>query len=122
MRCHDRGTPDEYEQRDRARQIRSAAAGRRQSPGDRVILRLVWENVRFRPLRTLLSILLIGVPVMLILTLVGVSQGFMEDSKDRTRGVGADIMFRPPGSSITSGGTASIREGAVARLAEVPHV
>jgi len=87
-----------------------------------VILRLVWENVRFRPMRTLLSILLIGVPVMLILTLVGVSRGFMQDSKERTRGVGADIMFRPPGSSITSGGTASIREGAVARLAEVPHV
>jgi putative ABC transport system permease protein len=87
-----------------------------------MILRLVWENVRFRPMRTLLSILLIGVPVMLILTLVGVSQGFMDDSRQRTRGVGADIIFRPPNSSFTSGGTSSIPEGAVAKLAEVPHV
>jgi putative ABC transport system permease protein len=86
-----------------------------------VILTLVWENIRFRPLRTLLSILLIGVPVMLILTLVGVSRGFMEDSQKRTRGVGADIMFRPPNSSFTTG-TASIPEAAAARLAEVPHV
>lgn len=87
-----------------------------------MILRLVWENIRFRPLRTLLSILLIGVPVMLILTLVGVSQGFMEDSKDRTRGVGADIMFRPPNSSFTTGNSAPIPDAAVAKLAEVPHV
>jgi putative ABC transport system permease protein len=87
-----------------------------------VILRLVWENIRFRPMRTLLSILLIGVPVMLILTLVGVSRGFMEDSKQRTRGVGADIMFRPPNSSFTTGNSAPIAEGAAAKLAEVPHV
>jgi putative ABC transport system permease protein len=87
-----------------------------------VILRLVWENIRFRPMRTLLSILLIGVPVMLILTLVGVSRGFMEDSRQRTRGVGADIIFRPPNSSFTSGATSPIPQGAVATLAKVPHV
>lgn len=87
-----------------------------------MIFRLVWENIRFRPMRTLLSVLLIGVPVMLILTLVGVSQGFMQDSRERTRGVGADIIFRPPNSSFTTGGTSSMREGAVAKLAEVPHV
>jgi len=87
-----------------------------------VIFRLVWENIRFRPMRTLLSVLLIGVPVMLILTLVGVSRGFMEDSKQRTRGVGADIIFRPPNSSFTSGATSPIPQGAVATLAQVPHV
>jgi len=73
-------------------------------------------------MRTLLSVLLIGVPVMLILTLVGVSQGFMQDSRQRTRGVGADIIVRPSNSSFTSGGTSSIPEGYVAKLAEVPHV
>ncbi len=86
-----------------------------------MILRLVWENIRFRPLRTLLSILLIGVPVMLILTLVGVSQGFMDESKERTRGVGADIIFRGPGS-FGSSTTSPIPEGAVAKLAQFPHV
>ena len=38
--------------------------------------RLVWENIRFRPVRTLLSILLIAVPVTLILMLIGLSHGF----------------------------------------------
>jgi putative ABC transport system permease protein len=73
-------------------------------------------------MRTLLSVLLIGVPVMLILTLVGVSRGFMEDSKERTRGVGADIIIRPPHSSFTSGNSASMSEKMVAKLGEQPHV
>ena len=87
-----------------------------------MILRLVLENIRFRPMRTLLSILLIGVPVMLILTLVGVSNGFMEDSQNRTRGVGADILVKPGNSSFTTGNTAPLSEKLVARLAEEPHV
>jgi len=87
-----------------------------------MILRLVWENVRFRPLRTLLSVLLIGVPVMLILTLVGVSHGFMEDSQQRSRGVGADIIVRPPGSSFSTGSNATMLDSMVSKLGEQPHV
>ncbi len=87
-----------------------------------MILRLVWENIRFRPLRTLLSILLIGVPVMLILTLVGVSEGFMDDSHRRAQGVGADIFVWPPGHSFTSGNSVNLAEGAVGVLAKQPHV
>jgi putative ABC transport system permease protein len=87
-----------------------------------MILRLVWENICFRPMRTLLSVLLIGVPVMLILTLVGVTQGFMDDSHRRTRGVGADIFVRPPGSSIASFSGAPMSEKLAAVLAKQPHV
>ena len=78
-----------------------------------MILRLVWENICFRPMRTLLSVLLIGVPVMLILTLVGVSHGFMDDSHRRTEGVGADIIIYPPGHSFTGGSGAPIPAAAV---------
>jgi putative ABC transport system permease protein len=53
-------------------------------------------------MRSLLSILLIGVPVTLILCLVGISRGFLEDSQRRARGVGADILVRPKGSSVLS--------------------
>jgi putative ABC transport system permease protein len=87
-----------------------------------VILRLVLENIRFRPMRTLLSVLLIGVPVMLILTLVGVSQGFTEDSHRRTQGVGADIFVWPPGHSFTSFSGSTIPEKVVDVLGRVPHV
>lgn len=87
-----------------------------------MILRLVLENICFRPMRTLLSVLLIGVPVMLILTLVGVSQGFMDDSHRRARGVGADIFVWPPGHSFTSGSAAPLPEKITDVLAKQPHV
>ena len=39
-------------------------------------------------MRSLLSFLLIGVPVTLILTLVGLTHGMIEDSQQRQRGSG----------------------------------
>jgi len=87
-----------------------------------VIFNLVWENVRFRPVRTLLSMLLIAVPVTLILTLVGMSRGFLEDSARRSEGVGADILFRPPGSSIMTFSGAPLSDKFVDQLAKEPHV
>jgi len=59
-----------------------------------VIGKLVFENLKHRPMRSLLSILLIGVPVTLILCLVGLSKGMIADSQQRARGSGADIMVR----------------------------
>jgi putative ABC transport system permease protein len=87
-----------------------------------MIGRLVWENVGNRPLRTLLSILMIAVPVTLILTLIGLSNGFVEDSKKRQAGVGADIIFKAPGSNPISFSTASMPDALVDRLAKEPHV
>lgn len=87
-----------------------------------MIARLVWENIRFRPLRTLLSVLLIGVPVMLILTLVGITHGFMDESKKRTAGVGADVIVRPPGSAYGTGTTAPMSPKLPAKLAEEAHI
>jgi putative ABC transport system permease protein len=62
--------------------------------------KLVLENLKHRPMRTLLSILVIGMQVTMILCLVGISHGFIEDSQRRARGVGADIVIRPKGSSL----------------------
>jgi putative ABC transport system permease protein len=88
-----------------------------------VVLKLVWENVRFRPVRTLLSILLIALPVTLILTLVGLSHGFIEGSEKRAEGVGADILFRPKGSTVLgSFNGAPLSEKFVDQLAKEPHV
>jgi len=61
---------------------------------------LVLENLKHRPLRTLLSIIAIGVQVTMILTLVGLSRGMLDDQKRRAKGVGADILVRAPGSSL----------------------
>lgn len=64
-----------------------------------MIYRLVFENLKHRPVRTLLSVFAIGVEVTLILTLVGVSRGVLSDLASRSRGTGADIIIRPPDSS-----------------------
>lgn len=65
-----------------------------------MINRLVLENLKHRPLRTFLTALSIGFQVTMILTLVGVSHGMLEDSKRRARGTNADIFIRPPGTSV----------------------
>jgi putative ABC transport system permease protein len=86
-----------------------------------VTAKLVLQNLKHKPMRSLLSILLIGVPVTLILCLVGLSHGFLEDSQRRTRGIGADVIVRPPASTILtlSGG---ISDKIVEWLGQQPHV
>ncbi len=52
----------------------------------------------------------------MILTLVGLSRGMVEDAQTRARGIGADILVRPPGSSVFSTATAAIPEGVLKRV------
>lgn len=84
--------------------------------------KLVWENLKHRPMRSLLSILLISVPVTLILTLVGLSHGFLESSQQRARGIGADIVVRPKDSSYLTLSGAPMSEDIGKFLAKQPHV
>jgi putative ABC transport system permease protein len=67
-----------------------------------VLNKLVVENLKHRPVRTGLSILAIGVEVTMMLTLVGLSHGTLNESARRARGVGADVIVRPPGTSVIS--------------------
>lgn len=87
-----------------------------------MIVRLVLENVRHRPIRTLLSILLIAIPVTLILSLIGLSNGFLEDSRKRSAGVGADILLKPPGSSLMSFSSGALPQKVVDVLMTEPHI
>ena len=67
-----------------------------------MINKLVIENLKHRPIRTLLSVFAIGIQVTMVLTLVGLSTGMMEEQARRSRGIGADIVVRAPGSSAIS--------------------
>jgi putative ABC transport system permease protein len=88
-----------------------------------MIAKLVVANLTHRAVRTALSILLIAVPVALMLTLVGLSRGFIEDSSRRQRGMGADILVRSPDSrTAASVALTNLPEKLVARLGEIPHV
>ena len=86
------------------------------------INRFVLSNLGYRPVRTLLSILAIAVEVTMILTLVGVSYGTLDATARRARGVGSDIMIRPPGSSIIGLSSAPMTDLLVPMLMKQPHI
>jgi putative ABC transport system permease protein len=86
-----------------------------------LIYRLVLENLKHRPVRTFLSALAIGVQVTMILTLVGVSRGMLADLAQRSRGTGADIVVRPPDSSIL-GSSGNMPEKITSIITGLPHV
>jgi putative ABC transport system permease protein len=84
--------------------------------------KLIFENLRHRPLRSLLSVFLIGIGVTLILALVGLSQGMLAETERRTRGVGADILLKPPGAALLSFSGAPLPQKLADALATYPHV
>jgi putative ABC transport system permease protein len=86
------------------------------------INRFVLSNLAHRPIRSLLSILAIAVEVTMILTLVGVSYGTLDGTARRTRGVGADIVIRPPGSSVIGLSTAPMTDKLVSAVGQQPGV
>ena len=87
-----------------------------------MIHRLVFENLKHRPIRTLLSIFAIGVQVTMILTLVGLSEGVLGDFAQRTRGTGADVVVRAPDSSVLSLGGVNMPESIVGVVRQMEHV
>lgn len=87
-----------------------------------MINKLVLSNLAHRPVRTALSILAIAVEVTMILTLVGVSYGTLDGTARRARGVGADIMIRPPGSSLLGLSTAPMNDHLIGLVEKQPFV
>lgn len=69
----------------------------------------------------MLSILVIGVQVTMVLTLVGLSEGVLNDQKTRARGAGADLMIRPSGSSIL-GASGNMNAKILPFVEKQPHI
>jgi putative ABC transport system permease protein len=65
-----------------------------------VIGHLVMRNVVHRPIRTLVSVVAVGVEVALVLTIVGLTSGLLQETAKRIEGIGADIMVQPPSASV----------------------
>ncbi len=84
--------------------------------------RLVIENLRFRIVRTVLSIVAIAIEVTMILTIVGLSEGMLADAQRRASGIGADIVVRPPGTSVIALSSAPMPQKMVQFIESQPHV
>lgn len=85
-----------------------------------MINKLVLENLKHRWVRTFLCALVVGVQVMSILTLIGLSRGMLEDSAKRASGTGADILLKPGGTFSLS--TGQVLQKFVPFIAKQPHV
>src|SRR5260370_15240990 len=85
--------------------------------------KLIISNLLYRPVRSLMSVTGIAVEIVLILVIVGLLLGIVDDSRQRQQGMGADIMVQPPGTSFMmglSGLPISTKVGD--KVSSLPHV
>jgi putative ABC transport system permease protein len=85
--------------------------------------KLVVANLLHRPLRSIISVLAVAIEVIMILSIVGIFMGMLNDNKQRTNGIGADLILWPSGSSYMNGvGGAPMTAKIAEPLRKLPHV
>src|SRR5215470_15395830 len=87
------------------------------------LLQMFWGSITARPLRSFLSVIAIALQVILVLMVVGLTSGVISEWGKRVEGVGADILVRPPNSSIFFAfSSAVMQESLGGQLATLPGV
>jgi putative ABC transport system permease protein len=85
--------------------------------------KLIFANLLHRPVRSIISVLAVAIEVVMILSIVGIFMGMLNDTKQRTNGIGADLMVRPSNASIFVGVSgAPMSDKIVDVLRRLPHV
>jgi putative ABC transport system permease protein len=85
--------------------------------------KMIVANLVHRPIRSIISIFAVAVEVTLILLIVGLALGILDDNKARQVGIGADLTVRPPGSSnLAALGGAPVPSRVADILRKQPHV
>jgi len=85
--------------------------------------RMIVGNLAHRPIRSLISIVAVALEVTLILLIVGLCLGMLQDQRTRNAGIGADVIVLPPGSSFIAGLTNAPMPIKIKDvLAKLPHV
>src|ERR1700752_4472707 len=85
--------------------------------------KLVFANLLHRPLRSLISVLAVAIEVVMILSIVAIFMGMLDDQKQRINGIGADLVVSPSNASFMNGvGGAVIPIRLADFLAKLPHV
>ncbi|MBI2955990.1 MAG: ABC transporter permease [Acidobacteria bacterium] len=84
---------------------------------------LIVGHLLHRPLRTLITVVAVGVEVCLVVIIVGLTTGLLQETAKRIEGVGADLMLQPPASNFLlafSGAPMPIK--IKEKLDAIPHV
>jgi putative ABC transport system permease protein len=87
--------------------------------------KMIVSNLAHRPLRSIISIFAVAIEVTLILLIVGFALGTLNDQRTRKKGIGADIIVRPPGSSnfdALSSAPVSVKVGDMLKEKLKPHI
>jgi len=85
--------------------------------------KLIFANLLHRPVRSIISVLAVAIEVVMILSIVGIFMGMLNDQKQRTNGIGADLMLRPNNASIMNGvGGAPMPAKNIEAIRRLPHV
>jgi putative ABC transport system permease protein len=85
--------------------------------------KLIFANLLHRPLRSIISVLAVAIEVVMILSIVGIFMGMLNDQKQRTNGIGADLVVSPSNASFMNGVSGAPMSVKLAGfLAGLPHV
>src|SRR5919202_1489555 len=83
---------------------------------------LVVNNIRQRPIRSLVSVAGVALGVALVMLFTGLSRGMSNDLKRRAQNLRAEIIFTRPGSMELTSSTANLSTKYVERLQAVDGV
>jgi putative ABC transport system permease protein len=61
---------------------------------------LVVRNLFHRPMRTLIGVMAVGVEVALVVLIVGLTSGLLQETAKRIEGIGADLMLQSPSAQV----------------------
>ncbi|HTU51040.1 MAG TPA: FtsX-like permease family protein [Acidobacteriaceae bacterium] len=85
--------------------------------------KLIFGNLVYRPLRSLLSLTAVAIEVVMIISVTAIMLGMLNDAKNRASGIGADLIVRPANSSFLVGLSGAPVSAKVADvLGGLPHV
>jgi putative ABC transport system permease protein len=85
--------------------------------------KLIFANLLHRPVRSVISILAVAIEVVMILSIVAIFMGMLNSQRQRTNGIGADLMLLPSNASLFNGvGGASMPVNDAIALRRLPHV
>jgi putative ABC transport system permease protein len=85
--------------------------------------KLIFANLLHRPLRSVISVLAVAIEVTMILSIAAVFMGMVNSQKERTNGIGADLMLLASNASMFNGlGSPSMPIRDREALQKLPHV
>jgi putative ABC transport system permease protein len=85
--------------------------------------KLIFANLLHRPMRSIISVLAVAIEVVMILSIVAIFMGMLNDQKQRTNGIGADMIVRPSNVSFMNGmGGAPMPVKMAEVFRRMPHV